>query len=158
MPIATGRILCFANTHLYSFTMMRIGRLHLLPPVALTTLLLVTDKDKATNICVTLWEYIDERDGRLLEAGLERTIISSPRTLSIVDATALLDGNASPGSMSNTRAILSVAKRNLSLWSQHHNQRNQAAHKHRYCCPYWVALDKDQAQDIFSTATLIGIG
>jgi hypothetical protein len=68
---------------------------------------------------------------------LERTIISSPRTLSFADATALLDGDASPGSMSNTRAILSVAKRNLSLWSQCHNQRNQAVQKHRYCCPYW---------------------
>jgi hypothetical protein len=116
---------------------MRIGPLHLLPPVALTVLLLVTDKDKATNMCVTLWAYIDERDGRLLEAGLERTIISSPRMLSFADATALLDGNASPGSMSNTRAILSVAKRNLSLWSQRHNQRNQAVQKHRYCYPYW---------------------
>ncbi len=52
--------------------------------MALTTLSLVTDKDKATNImCMTLWAYIDERDGRLLlEAGLERTIISSPRMLS----------------------------------------------------------------------------
>ncbi len=117
--------------------MTRIGPLHLLPPVALTVLLLVTDKDKATNMCVTLWAYIDERDGRLLEAGLEKTIIFSPRTLSFADATALLDGDASPGSMSNTRAILSVAKRNLSLWSQRHNQRNQAAQKHRYCCPYW---------------------
>ena len=114
-----------------------IGPLHLLPPVALTALLLVTDKDKATNMCVTLWAYIDERDGRLLEAGLERTIISSPRTLSFADATALLDGDASPGSMSNTRAILSMAERNLSLWSQHHNQCNQAAQKQHYCCPYW---------------------
>jgi hypothetical protein len=117
--------------------MTRIGPLHLLPPVALTVLLLVTNKDKATNMCVTLWAFIDERDGRLLGAGFERTIISSPRTLSFADTTALLDGNASPGSMSNTRAILSVAERNLSLWSQHHNQRNQAAQKHRYCCPYW---------------------
>jgi hypothetical protein len=105
--------------------------------VALTTLSLVTDKDKATNMCVMLWAYIDERDGRLLEAGLERTIISSPRMLSFADATVLLDGDASPGSMSNTRGILSVAKRNLSLWGQRHNQRNQAAQKHRYCCPYW---------------------
>jgi hypothetical protein len=61
--------------------MAQIGPLHLLPPVALTALLLVTDKDKATNMCVMLWAYIDKIDGRLLEAGLERTIISSPRTL-----------------------------------------------------------------------------
>ena len=129
--------------------MTRIEPLHLLPPVALTALLLVTDKDKATNMCVTLWVYIDKRDGRLLEAGLERTIISSPRTLSFADATALLDGDASPGSMSNTRAILSVAKRNLSLWSQRHNQRNQAVQKHRYCCLYWEALDRTRPRIFF---------
>jgi hypothetical protein len=64
---------------------------------------------------VTLWAYIDERDGRLLEAGLERTIISSPRSMSFTDATALLDGDASSGSMANAKAILSVFDRNLFL-------------------------------------------
>jgi hypothetical protein len=37
---------------------------------------------------VTLWAYIDERDGRLLEAGLERTMISSPIALSFGNASA----------------------------------------------------------------------
>lgn len=97
--------------------------------MALTALSLVTNKDKTTNRCVTLWAYIDERDGRLLEAGLERTIISSPMALSFGNASALLDGDDNPRSLSNTKAILSVAERNLSLWSQRHNQRNQAAQK-----------------------------
>lgn len=49
-----------------------LGPLHLLPPVALTALALVTDEKETVNRCVTLWAYIDERDGKLLEAGLER--------------------------------------------------------------------------------------
>ncbi len=106
-----------------------LGPLHLLPPVALTALSLATNKDKTTNRCVTLWAYIDERNGRLLEAGLERTIISSPRSMSFADATSLLDGDAGSGSTANAKAILSVVERNLSLWSQRHNQRNQAAQK-----------------------------
>ncbi|KAL3823745.1 hypothetical protein ACHAXA_004838 [Cyclostephanos tholiformis] len=106
-----------------------LGPLHLLPPVALTALSLVTNKENTINRCVTLWAYIDERDGRLIEAGLERTLISSPKALSFGNASALLDGDESPGSMSSTQAILSVAERNLSLWSQFHSQRNQAAQK-----------------------------
>jgi hypothetical protein len=109
------------------------GPVHLLPPVALTALLLATDRDKTTNRCVTLWAYIDERDGRLLEAGLERTIISSPRALSFAEATSLLDGGntcySGKSIISNARAVLTVAERNLSLWSQRHKERNQAAQK-----------------------------
>ena len=99
--------------------------------MALSAISLATNEDRAPNRCVTLWAYIDERDGKLLEAGLERTVISSPRALSFADATALLesDGNEVPKSMSNSKAILSVAERNLSLWSQRHKQRNQAAQK-----------------------------
>ena len=42
---------------------------------------------------MTLWAYIDERDGRLLEAGLERTIISSSRALLFAEATLLINGD-----------------------------------------------------------------
>lgn len=107
------------------------GPLHLLPPVALAALSLATDEGKTPNRCVTLWAYIDERDGKLLEAGLERTIISSPRALTFADATMLLEKDADqvPKPMTNTKAILSVAERNLSLWSQQHKERNQAAQK-----------------------------
>ena len=122
---------CFA---LYAFAILfttgqDLCTLHLLPPVALAALSLASNRDRTTNRCVTLWADIDERDGRLLEAGLERTIISSPRALSFADATALLDGDTGSVSTSNVGAILSVAERNLCLWSQRHKERNQAAYK-----------------------------
>lgn len=108
-----------------------LGPLHLMPPVALTALSLATNKDKLPNRCVTLWAYIDERDGKLLEAGLERTLISSPRALTFADATTLLESNADevPKSMSTLNAVISVAERNLSLWSKRHRQLNQSAQK-----------------------------
>ena len=66
-----------------------------------------------------------------MEAGLERTIISSPRALSFDEATSLLESNADevPKSMSNTRAILSVAERNLALWNKRNVLVNQSALK-----------------------------
>ena len=102
-----------------------------MPPVALTALSLTTNKESTPNRCVTLWAYIDERDGKLLEAGLERTIISSPSALSFSDATSLLESSADevPKSMSNARAVLFVAARNLALWSKRHQQLNQSAQK-----------------------------
>jgi len=76
---------------------------------------------------VTLWAYIDERDGKLLEAGLERTIIASPTALSFAEATSLLDCDSSD--KSNAKAVLSVAHRNLSRWSRRHANLNEAARK-----------------------------
>ena len=51
--------------------------------------------------------------------------------LSFDVATILLESNADevPKSMSDSKAILSVAERNLSLWSGRHQQLNQAAQK-----------------------------
>ncbi|KAK1745604.1 ribonuclease domain-containing protein [Skeletonema marinoi] len=106
------------------------GPLHLLPPKALSALALSTD-DNSANECVTVWAYIDERDGRLIEAGLERTIIGSPKALSFDDATNLLeiDSQNVPKSLTNTRAIITVAERNLSLWSQRRTERSETAQK-----------------------------
>lgn len=99
--------------------------------MALTALSLAANEPATPNRCVTLWAYIDERDGKLLEAGLERTITSSPTALSFHDATSLLeiDPDEVPRSLSNAKAILSVAERILSLWNSRHRQRNQAAQK-----------------------------
>jgi len=102
-----------------------LGPLHLLPPVALKALSLKTDEDSC-NRCVTLWAYIDERDGKLLEAGLERTLIASPTALTFADATSLLDCDTDK---SNVKAVLSVAHRNLSRWSRRHANLNEAARK-----------------------------
>eukprot|EP00986_Skeletonema_menzelii_P016040 scaffold13318_cov137-Skeletonema_menzelii.AAC.6 len=106
------------------------GPLHLLPPKALSALALSTDGD-SYNECVTVWAYIDERDGKLIEAGLERTIIGSPTALSFDDATNLLesDSQSVPESLTNTRAIITIAERNLSLWSQRRQERSEAAQK-----------------------------
>jgi exoribonuclease R len=108
-----------------------LGPLHLLPPVALEALALATNVDGLPNRCVTLWAYIDERDGKLLDAGLERTIISSPKALSFAEATSLLECNIddTPQSLTNAKSIISVAERNLSLWNRRHRQRNEAARK-----------------------------
>jgi hypothetical protein len=95
----------------------------------LEALALCTDQSKVPNRCVTLWAYIDERNGKLLEAGLERTIISSPQSLSFRDATKLLDCSIedTPKEMSSVKAVLAGAERNLSLWSARHMQMNKAA-------------------------------
>lgn len=107
----------------------RAGPLHLLPPIALSALSLATNDEKTTNRCVTLWAYIDERDGKLLEAGLERTIISSPRAMSFAEATLLLESAPDGPNVPVIKSVLNVAERNLILWSQHHQQRNQAAQR-----------------------------
>eukprot|EP00957_Ditylum_brightwellii_P097574 7431290-Ditylum_brightwellii.AAC.1 len=123
-----------------------------MPPVALDALALVTEtssssatnakkqndkKDSSVvNRCVTLWAYIDERNGKLLDAGLERTVISTPLALTFHSASTLLEENnkvASPSPLSpqeqKAKAILSVAERNLLLWSNYHRQTNEAARK-----------------------------
>lgn len=76
-----------------------------MPPVVLEVLSLQTVKvdetskasqlsndQKTVNHCVTLWVYIDERNGWLLDIGLERTLISVTVLLSFVGTTSLLDG------------------------------------------------------------------
>eukprot|EP00804_Cyclotella_cryptica_P004121 CCRYP_016851-RC/>CCRYP_016851-RC protein AED:0.21 eAED:0.21 QI:994/1/1/1/1/0.66/3/181/721 len=106
-----------------------LGPLHLLPPVALEALSLSTNQNKVPNRCVTLWAYIDERNGKILEAGLERSVISSPLAMSFADATTLLTSGVDeiPSAMTNTKSVLAVAERNLSLWSTRHRQTNKAA-------------------------------
>jgi hypothetical protein len=122
-------ISCYHPPILKSCNTNSTGPLHLLPPVALEALSLSTNQNKVPNRCVTLWAYIDERDGKLLEAGLERTIISSPLALSFADATHLLESSVEdvPKEMINTKAVISAAERNLSMWSNRHKQLNTAA-------------------------------
>ena len=79
--------------------------------------------------CVTLWAYIDERNGKLLDVGLERTLISSPLALSFAEATSLLDGDLGASELKQAKAVLAVAERNLNLWSEQFRQRNEAAQK-----------------------------
>jgi RNB domain len=67
-----------------------LGPLHLLPPVALAALSL-GGGSKKQNRCVTLWVYLDPQTGRVLESGLERTVVSNPICLNYQQAQALLD-------------------------------------------------------------------
>jgi len=108
-----------------------LGPLHLLPPKALRSLAL-SSRVGARNRCVTLWVYFDERDGRILDAGIERTLISPPVNLSFAEASMLLDDSAKASSDPETakaRAVLQVAERNLKLWSLSRRQNSAYARK-----------------------------
>ena len=109
------------------------GPLHLLPPSLLDTLSLHTvhpddgeNPNGSFNRCVTVWLYIDEATGKLLDAGMERTLISNPIALSFQTATDILDGktsNQSPG-LEKARVILGVVERDVTLWKTFYNQNN----------------------------------
>ena len=119
-----------------------IGPLHLLPPSLLEVLSLdsyspdLTSRNspraspKATaNRAVTIWAYIDERNGKLLDAGVERTLISETIALSYASASSLLDGSyeTNDDALIKARAILRVVERNVGLWSEHHRSQNEKA-------------------------------
>ena len=123
-----------------------LGPLHLLPPVALDVLALDVHKisfhenpskhetkSKKTNVnrCVTLWVYIDERNGNVLDMGLERTLISTPVALTFSDASKLMEemNDTINPNLLKTKAILSIVERNLSLWSQQYQIKNKAAYE-----------------------------
>lgn len=103
-----------------------LGPLHLLPPVVLESL--AFSKTKSNNRAVTLWAYIDERSGKLLDAGIERTLIAPPVTLSFAEANAILQGN---GNAATERLfpVLGVIERNLEKWKHYRTSRSKVAQK-----------------------------
>jgi RNB domain len=107
-----------------------LGPLHLLPPVVLRSLAFPDANDTAWAGCraVTLWAYIDERNGRLLDAGIERTLTSVPIQLSFGEAASVMEGKGSK-EMEKARAILLVVERNVNKWQKYNRQRNAAAQK-----------------------------
>jgi len=106
-----------------------LGPLHLLPPRVLGALSF-SAKDVACHGAVTLWAYIDERDGRILDAGLERTLISSPMLLSYEQATELMEESDDPDPRhSKVRAFLLVVDRILRSWSKQNRRGNDAARR-----------------------------
>ncbi len=121
----------------YSRYDLPLGPLHLMPPVALKALALepATGTEASSscgiNRCVTLWAYIDEKTGKLVDAGLERSITSAPIPFTYASATSLLDGNISSDKMTaemqKARSIFALAERNLLLWSEHQRLTNDAA-------------------------------
>ena len=115
-----------------------LGPLHLLPPVLLKSLGFVTHSPesalsvKIPNRSVTLWAYIDERNGKVIDAGLERTLISTPLALTYESASMCLeqrDTLEKHHPLSKPSAILALAERNLQLWSNQYKQSSEAARK-----------------------------
>ncbi|CAJ1934031.1 unnamed protein product [Cylindrotheca closterium] len=117
-----------------------LGPLHLLPPTVLHALALDTNNidmtnqtpaqlDRGINRCVTLWVYIDEKTGKMLDTGLERTLISKPLALSYKAATALLDGTVTKEdpALEKAKALIAVAERNLCRWSAFQRTKSKAA-------------------------------
>jgi hypothetical protein len=93
------------------------------------------------NRCITMWVYVDERSGKVLDAGVERTLISRPVGLSFQTATTLLNGKwpSTPSSdgkidpmASQIKAMLGVANRNIQKWNEYRistSKRAQAREK-----------------------------
>jgi hypothetical protein len=98
---------------------------------------------RSVNRCVTMWLYIDEESGKILDSGLDRTLISRPVALSFKSASALLTGTSPLPSNTNNlikcnddpmvskiRAILKVAERNIQKWRDYRLSTSQYA-QHR---------------------------
>lgn len=136
----------------YSRYDLPFGPLHLMPPVALKALALTpanpTNEAASVNRCVTLWAYIDEKSGELLDAGLERSITSAPFGFTYAGATALLEGDVTSAELSGddrkAKSILALVERNLSLWSDQQRQTSKAAAKRH---------ERMAAKEIISQAT-----
>ncbi len=110
-----------------------LGPLHLMPPVALEALALDTQDSQqpSVNRCVTLWVYMDERNGKIIDAGLERTIIRKPFPFSFEEATRVLtskDDVLSAGAKQN-KPLLLIVERILSNWKESRLKTNEAARK-----------------------------
>lgn len=137
----------------YSRYDLPLGPLHLMPPEALKALAfrpLDQSKRRAKpNRCVTLWAYIDDNSGQLVDAGVERAIISAPVPLTFASASSLLETDTSQASpdLQKAQSILAVAERNLLLWSEHQYANSKAAAKR---------LKRMTAKAIVSEATRSG--
>ena len=116
-----------------------LGPLHLLPPRALYALAFDTVNEGGSgkkygsfNRCVTLWAYIDENTGKLLDTGIERSVISQPIALSYGDATALMEGKVDTSqdpTLKKSQQILGVAERILRIWGQNRLRKSDAAQR-----------------------------
>lgn len=127
--------------------------LHILPPVALEALALNSKRpfeksqSKFVNRCVTLWVYLDNKTGRVLDAGLERTLVKNTIALSFEEATQILDFPSSENlstSQSQMKMLLSLLEQYLQTWKEYRLQNNTAAQNRER---------KLQAKELVSRAT-----
>jgi len=141
-----------ARSRIRSEYNLPLGPLHLLPTNVLESLSLdafkqdwtsnpstwqnswhTIDKENGTaNRAVTLWVYIDERSGYVIDIGLERSIISRPLALTFETATKLLDASEQqqekfPPMLAKARVLLSVVERNIEIWSVNRQKKSDEA-------------------------------
>ena len=141
-----------AQSRIRSEYNLPLGPLHLLPTSVLESLSLdafkqdwtsdpstwqsswhTMDKDNGTaNRAVTLWVYIDERSGFVIDIGLERSIISRPLALTFETASKLLDASDQqqekfPPMLAKARVLLSVVERNIGIWTDNRKKNSDEA-------------------------------
>jgi exoribonuclease R len=103
-----------------------LGPIHLMPPRVLESLSFASKSP--LRRCVTLWAYIDERSGKLIDCGLERTLVRSPTILSFSEASELMARSAETReSDRKLRSMLLVLERILNRWSLLRSQDQDAA-------------------------------
>jgi hypothetical protein len=81
-------------------------------------------KSQTVNRCVTMWMYIDEETGQLLDTGIERTIIAAPLALSFETATSLMkqddeDEDDHDPTKANIRSMLKIIERSVTKWKKY---------------------------------------
>jgi exoribonuclease R len=110
-----------------------LGPLHLIPPVALEALAFDVKRSDSVidtvNRCVSIWAYIDENTGKIIDSGLERTLIQQPIPLSFEEASELLE--CSDDSLSNrtkqVKMLLQVIEKAMTKWKATQLRSNVAA-------------------------------
>ena len=102
------------------------GPLHLLPPVALEAL--GFSQKKSTQRCLTLWAYMDERNGKILDAGFERTLVATPNEMTYEFATSIM-AHTSNAVVSKESLVLLALERVLLKWSGKRQERSEAARR-----------------------------
>lgn len=103
-----------ARTRGYSRYDLPFGPLHLLPPVILQELSL-----ERSRRSVTLWSYIDEASGEVLDSGIERAVIPEPQVLTYAEATDVLNGD-------KENQALTVMNRLLEVWDQRRKRKSNS--------------------------------
>jgi len=109
-----------------------IGPLHLMPPQALEALSFECRKTDhreflTTNTCVTVWVYLEEESGKILDSGVERSVIGPPTSLTFDVATKLLEVGVQERDGSHfqrSAQVLKIAERLLSTWNFNQVQNN----------------------------------
>lgn len=108
-----------------------LGPLHLLPPILLEAVSLSSALER--HNCVTLWAFIDERTGEVIDAGLQRAIISRPVSCSFEEASRLMDRDASDTgcdvSVVRLRALFLKLEQLLTSWGSRRLRSSESARK-----------------------------